>query len=191
LSDDARSFIVSEQGARGWNSSAVNTLMGRIPGRKRLDGAQWQVAATDTTVASIDHAWPKHCVKFDDQDAEDAYKYYLLTMDYQAEASEVYAAYKEHKKVPAHSYEVHDKHALSPYQQVALCLSMGSEGYAYFMEQGTGKTPVAVARICNEAALAGRPLRALVVCPSNVRSNWAHEVEKFATRKGKVTVLRG
>ena len=62
---------------------------------------------------------------------------------------------------------------------------MKSEGYAYFMEQGTGKTPVAIAHVCNAAKARKNKrqlYRTVVVAPKNVRMNWEHEFKKFATK---------
>lgn len=103
-------------------------------------------------------------------------------------------------------WQVHPDHPLSQYQRVALHNVMRSTGYALFMEQGTGKTAVTIAAICNQARIhktrqealvaAGKqtkakPFYALVVCPKNVRTNWLHEFGKFTTEVGNVTILRG
>jgi len=72
---------------------------------------------------------------------------------------------------------------------------LGQEGGAYFMQQGTGKTPTVLAEIFYEAAQVWkrehRMYRAIVVCPKNVRLNWQREVHKFATIPARVAVLRG
>jgi hypothetical protein len=49
----------------------------------------------------------------------------------------------------------------------------------------------AVGRLTADAPTTDRMYMKLVVCPKNVRMNWQSEVERFATVKHKVTVLRG
>jgi SNF2 family DNA or RNA helicase len=74
-------------------------------------------------------------------------------------------------------------------------MCIGQEGFELFMQQGTGKTPICIARICFEARQmrkkTGKMLKVLVVCPRQARSNWANEIERFAVVPGKVVVLRG
>lgn len=88
---------------------------------------------------------------------------------------------------------IHPDVPLAPYQQCALWLGMHSEGYGYFMEQGTGKTPIVVSEICNLAARTSwqQPVRALIIPPKNVRVNWVHEFERFSTVPGKVEIVKG
>jgi SNF2 family DNA or RNA helicase len=60
------------------------------------------------------------------------------------------------------------------------------------MKQGTGKTAVAIGAICNDAARRKKPkYRAIIVCPPNVRVNWAAEFVKFATQECDTHILRG
>ena len=87
--------------------------------------------------------------------------------------------------------EQHPDNPLGLYQQVASHNAGQNEGYALFMEQGTGKTPVVINRIMNDIAANGGMYRAIIVCPNNVRLNWKNEFAKFATRQGKVTIIKG
>ena len=73
----------------------------------------------------------------------------------------------------------HPELELTEYQKVALMISLNNPAYALFMEQGTGKTAIVIARICLEAARkrardngTGSMYRALIVCPKQVRLNW-------------------
>jgi SNF2 family DNA or RNA helicase len=63
------------------------------------------------------------------------------------------------------------------------------------MEQGTGKTPVAVYAanmIGHQKQQAdGRPAHVLVVVPSNLRRNWEREFQKFSKARGRVICMRG
>jgi len=65
-----------------------------------------------------------------------------------------------------------------PVQSEALKRSKGSEGYAYFLEPGMGKTAIIMAEFSNLAA-AGKVKLLLVICPNTLRGNWAAEAEKF------------
>lgn len=176
----------------------------RVPERKKIESFGmncWEFAATDYTAEIINACWPRDQIIFDDEAAEVMYDYLLLTGKQQDDAAEVYARFKTDKVVPDHDYELHDKYPLAEYQQVALYNSARSEGYGLFMEQGTGKTPVVIARICNMALAlreeqdargeSRRMLRVVIVAPKNVRMNWGNEVAKFTTVGGKVTVVRG
>lgn len=82
--------------------------------------------------------------------------------------------------------------ALAPYQRAACAISRLSRDYALFMEQGTGKTPIVVSRVNTDAkALTeNRMYRALILCPKQLRTNWANEFKNFSTVPGKVTVFR-
>lgn len=144
--DDGRSAYASTRAQLDW--------VQRVPERKQLQpdgiGNWWEMAATDTTLNIIDAIWSADRITYDD-DAKLVCDYLRITAIQQERVSENYARYKEFKEVPKNDLEVHPELPLSPYQQVALVNASMSEGYGLFMEQGTGKTPVAVARICNEA----------------------------------------
>lgn len=161
----------------------------------------FETGATDNTVELFHALWPLDQLFFDDELARASYEKLLweaATADYIAEIN---ANWKLHKIVPEHNYEFSAADPLSPYQQVALYCAMLSQGFALFMEQGTGKTPVSIAVICNVVkdivarikALHGidKMLNVICVCPKNVRMNWETETEKFTTQNGKVTVIRG
>ena len=61
------------------------------------------------------------------------------------------------------------------------------------MDPGTGKTAVSLAAICNDAPSleSWSTLSGIVVCPKNIRMNWANEVKKFATLPALATICRG
>lgn len=197
----------------------------RIPQRRQVYGGDkrfnhWELAATDYTVQVLAALWPRDKLDFDD-DARQLFDYIALTVEMQERTTESYARYRDRhdwlKAMREHSpefaelaeasapaipgvgrLEVHPERPLAPYQYVGLWNMMQSEGYGLLMEQGTGKTPTAIAEICNlckvpehDQHAGGRPMRVLVACPKNVRQNWLSEFHKFATQTGEVTVLRG
>jgi SNF2 family DNA or RNA helicase len=187
----------------------------RIPERKQLSqtsyGFEWSFAATDITAVLISISWKPEQIHFFDEFTRLSYQYLIATYHASNFTAETAARYKEYKEVPGlrvlrvnwmdmeieqftvTDLEMHEDFPLSPYQQVATHCALNNEGYALFMHAGTGKTPVAIATWCNEAIKPDRKraYRTLVVCPKNVRVNWVDEIEKFASIKGKVSVLRG
>lgn len=176
------------------SGAASHDWVKRIPERKSIGGyGQWELAATDTTALVINAIWSN--IEFT-PDAQVVYDYLLtkfvtqtqftsFAMRYRSSPETVQAAMKriqhmDRKELP-----------LMLHQRVGLVGCYRKEGFALFMEQGTGKTPIVIARICREARDAKRLYRVLVVCPKNVRINWETEFERFATVSGKVTVIRG
>lgn len=181
-----------------WPSSAARLdWQGRIPERKELDGADtWELAATDYTAEIVNACWPISQIVWTDERTKVKFLELLLTTTMQDSVAELYAAYKETGKVPDHSLEMHPQYPLEPYQQAALVCALKSTAYNLFMEQGTGKTAVVIGRVMNEVKKRkengdDRMYRALVICPKNVRRNWQREFERFATRPGKVEVIKG
>lgn len=63
---------------------------------------------------------------------------------------------------------------LSPYQSKALYICLTLDRACLFMEQGTGKTPVALTLINIRKELA-----TLIVCPKAVRQEWAYMINQF------------
>lgn len=108
------------------------------------------------------------------------------------ETAKKHAAWELNKTVPDGTLCENEDLPLADYQRVACHLSRSVPGFAYFMEQGTGKTPPVVVRICTDAQelKEDRMYRVIVVCPKNVRLNWKNEIERFASCPGKVVVLR-
>ncbi len=173
---------------------AGRTFVSMIPERMQLDAKSgwnnWKFAGTDNTVLKIAENWPREQIVFDNG-AETLYDYLLLS-DKQQELNLVNSArWAELKEVPAHSYDMRPEKLLSAYQQLALCNAMNASGFGLFMDMGTGKTPIVIGRVCNEAKLTDHVYRCIIVCPNNVRFNWEVEFEQFATVPGKVTVIRG
>jgi len=186
-------------------STSAQHFINRFAERKKVTTGYspyaWEFAATDYTVELIDSLWPKDKLEFHDEETKSTFDFILARSTYADICAEINAQWKANKTVPEHWYEFSEERPLSPYQQVAMYCGLQSPGYGFFMEQGTGKTPPAIAIICNaakylaEQIAAGeqpyRMYRGLVVCPNNVRLNWQNEIQLFATVPGQVTVLRG
>lgn len=187
------------------NASAMAfNIVHRLPEQKQLtrdakDGIgryePYQIAATDCSVEILQALAEGHIV-FGDIDANITFNMILQRSRLADECAKISAQYKLNKHVPEHSHELNAEYPLSSYQQVALINQQISAGYALFMKQGTGKTAVAVASVCNGAKQlkesgGTRPYLAIVACPPKIRTNWASEFKKFSTRPGRVTVLKG
>lgn len=175
--------------ARKWVRSLVET--------KFLTREKWMTAATDYIALMIHHCWPKKRLIFLDETAELLYCFLLKRFFSQSVRANLQAEFKLNEVVPEmpKDYIRHEKLPLSDYQEVALMMSLGQEATGLFMEQGTGKTPICIARVCLEAERhykkTGKMLRVLIVVPRQVRGNWSNEFERFATVAGKITVIRG
>lgn len=169
--------------------AACSTFPARIPERRKIDDGDWKFAMTDFTACVIDACWPDDQVTMTPE-AEIAMRSLLLESKKGDWNAKNWAHYRATKQTPHNEYELHNEHKLSPYQELALCNSMGDD-FGLFMKPGTGKTPIVIARVCNEAKKKDGVYFAIVVCPKNVRLNWQHEFKKFSTCTGRVTVLRG
>lgn len=174
---------------------ATRSWIQRIPERRELERFnQWSFAATDYTAEIIRAIWPDEKIIWKDEKALTLFNYLLVSTTQQDSNAEDYARWKADGSLPdLNGMELHREYPLAKYQQAATAISGNSRGYGLFMEQGTGKTPVVIARICSEAAKRdpSNPYRALVVCPKNVRLNWVREFERFATQPGKVEIIKG
>lgn len=198
-------YRVSDKPYRSAPSSEAQKVIQRIADKKKLHVGgtyHWEVGATDYTCEIINALWPREQLEFADEQTETTFNFLLTRSAFADHCAEVVAKYKTSGEVPEHFYEFSGTDPLSPYQQVGLYCALQSPGYGLFMEQGTGKTPIGVAAACNAAAYLAeriadgiepinRMYRMLIVAPNNVRMNWQKEFEKFSTRFGKITVLRG
>ncbi len=177
---------------------ASNKFPNIIPERKEHHLASpfsgWIFAATDITAVLIRTLWASEQILLDPQ-ANTVFNYLLAKWLTQDAAVKRVAEYRSTGKVEQNGLIVHPEYPLSNYQKVAAINSIHSVAYGLLMEQGTGKTPVSIARMCNDApshfARTGRMYRHLIVAPKNVRTNWIDEIDTFRTCKGRASVLRG
>ena len=181
-------------------SPGARELRVRLLEVNKLDpsGARFEAAATDITAIVINALWPETQMAWE-SGARVVYESLLLRWLHQTTAAKDRAEYKINKKVPAmpETFVSCEEYPLTEYQQVGVATTTYHDAAALFMEQGTGKTPTAIAKIMAEAAKLRRDegegscYKVIVVVPKNIRMNWQREVHKFATLPGRVTVLRG
>lgn len=77
---------------------------------------------------------------------------------------------------------------------VERALTLFDEGkghYAYFMEQGTGKTLTTITLMRQLFTRHRRALRTLILCPAIVVKNWKSEIERFSKLGEYVQILQG
>lgn len=178
-----------------YNASSV--WFRRIPERSQKGFGFWRLAGTDYTALVIHHAWPHHKLIFKSEEAQLLYTYLLTRFFAQSKSATIAAEFKLNGIAPEmpKDFIEHSKLPLTDYQKTALLISLHNNAYSLFMEQGTGKTPIVINKICLEAArkrAAGKGMyRALIICPQQVRLNWEREFVRFATVPGKTCILRG
>lgn len=189
--------IYAEEPVRWPSHSASRKWTALVPEKKALKDFDdnWELAATDYTAELINGHWQPEQLTFT-EDARQLYESILLQTQAQELTAELIARYKAEKFIPSGlRIAQHPTKPLAPYQLLAGHCAMMNDGFAFFMEQGTGKTPASIGTICAMAkeihAEQGRMARVIVVAPKNVRQNWLREVENFCTVGGKVVVVRG
>jgi SNF2 family DNA or RNA helicase len=166
---------------------ASNNFPAKIPEKERSkkDWNVWKFAITDITALLISYHFKPHQIEFGDDLSQMTYRY-LLT-NYLSQTMSI----QGREDTDGFEFIDHPHFPLSWYQIRALKAVLPAEAFALFMEQGTGKTPVTIATMCNMAAKADHMYRCLIVCPNNVRTNWKEEIAKFTTLPGRVTIING
>jgi SNF2 family DNA or RNA helicase len=177
--------------------AAARTWIMRCPERRQLEDMSnhWLLAATDYTAEIIRAVWPEERITFTDE-ARGLYEYLIATGAWQDRNAERVAVFKATGE-PGDSLNgaAHPELPPTKYQRCAADVAIGNEGYALFMDPGTGKTLVFLLRLLAEARAkrdAGLGMyRSLVVCPKGLRLNWKREIERFTTLPGKVSIAKG
>lgn len=176
---------------------AEDFLRGFIDVKRGMHGiGSWRVQATDLSVLRLFAGWGEENVSFYSSDAEEYAEMLLMRLDISSINAKRIAQFKENGKLPLppRSYREVEKLPLMNHQRCATITAHNYPFYALLFEQGTGKTPVVISRVCNEArelAEDAPPFKVLVVCPKNIRRNWFDEFRRFSTEKGKVAVVEG
>lgn len=179
----------------GYASGPAQRWIGSIPEAKYdTHSGDWLLGATDLTCLLILASWHQNQIVANDL-AKRMLEMLALRFLHQFQVSSItQAEFKANKALPdgAATRPVDGRAVAgtpSDYQLVAAhCASKSLGGFAQFMDTGTGKTITSIetAVMVMEQSIADRtvnertrPLRVLVVCPKQLRSNWGYELEKF------------
>lgn len=159
---------------------------------------RYEFLLSDLTILKLYFEVGPEKIIFQDNLAEMKFKAGLAKIKILLNRARDMANYKINGVIPElpDTYVVHPNPnlRLSPYQEAAISFLYPCSGAA-FMEQGTGKTPIAV----NLMSCIGRKITrdlnrfatVLVICPQNIQQNWVEEILRFATGPAKVTLCRG
>jgi len=181
-------------------SSRLRRLLPLFPEKPKYvksgkDGAEYySVPATDNAAEIFHKAIPAGHLFFVDKQTEAYFQYLILRSASHGNLAIQKARFYETGELPSlpPDFIDHPERPLAEYQKMAFLSTVQQPVSALFMEQGTGKTPVTIARICNEARKKTDGMyRVLLICPRNIRNNWQREIANFSTIPGKVVVLRG
>lgn len=165
--------------------------------KRHIRGNKFYVPLTDSNIELIAHCWPSNQLVLKDEITKTMWYHTLAKGKLQDVGAKVVAEYKNSKRLPPkNGFVEHPERPLMPFQVVARYCASLQDGYAFFMEQGTGKTPVSINTILNTAiesrAEGNDDLhRVLIICPKNVRFNWEVEIGNFCTAPHKVTIISG
>lgn len=177
--------------------SARTVFPQKIPEKKRTDKTdfenEWLFAATDFTAIVISQIWKSDQIIWEEENARLQYEFLLSRFLFQVSTSIKIANWKVHgekSKLPQ-EYMVHPEFPLAEYQEQGFAVSLSKDGFLHRMEQGTGKTPIAINEMCVVGLKMKRMARILILCPKQVRENWASEIEKFSTVPAKVVIVHG
>ncbi len=171
-----------------------------------------RVPPTDFTCILIHACWPPDRIIFHSETAKVLYMHALMRFFKGNLRANMVAHFKSITDDEGAScgpvpdmpddFEDAENLPLAGYQRIAVLFGLDEEFAMWHMDRGTGKTPPAIGLVCIEAKRTrlgklnpmngdGHMMRLLVVCPSQVRTNWQREFQRFATTPGKVCVLRG
>lgn len=183
-------FVARINDANGhFGSRHANMWAEATPGATRVKkkqpvlGDYWSLHPSDFSALRIAHSWPDESVVFvDDLTRVTFANIYTRFLAGEANAKRIDQWHIDGLPV---DLPIESKAELPPnsYQTIAARNAMSSNGFALFMEQGTGKTyptilvMAAEAKKCKER---GEFFRALIVVPNNVRLNWCREIDKFS-----------
>lgn len=188
-------FELGEERKFWFGSFSLKRFVSNLPDSTPEDD-YYLVGATDYNVILLHHAVESHRLKFRGEESRLLFSYLLRRFITQGMRAKVQADFKLLGHVPEYPYRLHPDNPLSDYQKIPVLMGVGQEGQALFCDRGTGKTAIAISRICAEVENAlkksdERMLRVLVVCPKKARVNWQKEFAKFSTYAAKATVIRG
>lgn len=175
-------YQVDADGHEGYASwEAGSKWWERIPERTSV-GNGYKVAATDFTALIINSVWTRNQLVFADELARLTFESLLMQFVAQAATVRAVASHKLNGDDETYTLIDHPALPLNKYQRVMNLSCYKRSGYGFFAEQGTGKTPPVIARICNEA----RSMREGEVVPdptvprklNDARGQCEHDIEE-------------
>lgn len=163
-----------------------NTWWQRIPGATTITNAYGCYAPpSDMTALVVMGALGRNRIEFEDEVAELEFMTMLLRFAKQVKLTKGPAGFKAFRSIPGDAPTGNPKYPPMPAQRVAAWAAKQSEAYALWMEQSTGKTYAAIMAI-EETLEKGQCQMILIGCPKNVRTQWANELNTFASKRVKV-----
>lgn len=200
LDDDGTAFIVNIYmvdglGRKAYCSAATRSWAKTTPGAKEINesgmvGNAYYMPTGFLTVLRCIHAFGDR-MKFLSEDAAALWSFNLQQFAAGVERAQINAAWETNRTVPECSIPVADGVELMPYQKVAAHMATLGTSFAFFMEQGTGKTPAAISTMCKWIEQSTGFQRIVVVCPRNVVPNWIVELKAFSPLPIKTAIIRG
>ena len=155
----------------------------RVKKKQEVLGDYWSMQPSIFSVLRISYTWPDDQVSFaDDLTAATFANIYMRFVAGEVNARRIDQWHTDGLPVEL-PLETKDDLPPNSYQTVATMNGIGSNGFLFGMEQGTGKTYPSILVMANEAVRShkkGDYFRGLVVCPNNVRLNWCREIDKFS-----------
>lgn len=174
---------------RDWVKATPGAESTIIPGEV---GDHYRIPVGFLTVLRILSGFKTDRIKFKTPLAEALFISTHVQFQVGARRAEINSAWQTAKTVPEHDLCVKEGVELAAYQQVAAHLATEGNSFAFFMEQGTGKTPTAITAVNTWIAKSDKPfLRVLVVCPRNVIFNWITEFKSFGAHDVQIDSVRG
>jgi SNF2 family DNA or RNA helicase len=202
LDDDGSRFVAHFFSVigNGFPSGRVHDFTQRVPEHHKIyqeaskPGYTFRLAGTDITALLLRANFAEEQIIFEDPEAELLYKLLLTRLTALDHNIDLVARWKSGQPITLPpTFVEHPVYPLLPYQRIPVLCGLRTDAYSLFMAPGTGKTAVSIAIACNDAIQRdySRLYRMLIVCPKNVRMNWAKELQKFAVVPIKVTTMRG
>lgn len=199
ITDDGDRFVVTafwrgSQSDKGYPSGAVREFLSEMTGSKKCEsghkGHSVYLPLGFFTVLQLQYVFGDR-IEFEQLEAQVAWQTTLANFAVGEKRALINAEWAANQTVPEHNLKIADGVELLPYQIVAAQLAYMSNAFAFFMEQGTGKTPTAITTLGTWIHESDSFQRIIVVCPRNVVYNWVSEIHAFSPVKVKTAVIRG
>lgn len=163
----------------------------RIPGAQMMgDGYGFFAPPSDITCLIIFAAVGRAHIEFEDEMSELEFMVNIMRFAKQSKATRGPAGFKKYRTVPNRVPKGHPDFEPMPAQKVAAWAASRNEAYNLWMEQSTGKTYSAIMTM-EDSLKKGECQLAIIVCPKNVRSQWANELTRFCRSRVRVIKLMG